>query len=187
MKTRQGIRLASLVSVACLVVVASAANASAYAFNCGKFLGSSPAISYRYYDMVGAYQTAFGEAQSAWDATSAPGFFDYEPSEEDPMVNVQDGSYTWGDWAEMTATCAAGVWLYNEVTIRFNTRTMGSLTAYQKRLVAEHEAGHGYGLEHVTATCSSTAKAVMSTGSTKFGCTGTPPWADDVNGVVAKY
>lgn len=64
---------------------------------------------------------------------------------------------------------------------------MSGLSSYQKKLVAEHEIGHAYGLTHVTATCDSAAKAVMSQGSIKFSCVGTPRWPDDVSGVNAKY
>lgn len=186
---RSGPRVAlGAVALFMAALVVSASPASAYAFECGKFLSSSPTISYRYYSMTSTYQTAFGQAQSAWDATSSPGYFNYEPDNGDPMVEVRDGSYSWGAWAQTSwQGCPTGLWAYNEVYIAFNTRTMGGLTSSQKKLVAEHEAGHAYGLDHVSATCSSSSKAVMSQGETKFSCSGTAPWADDVNGVNAKY
>lgn len=39
-------------------------------------------ISYRHFDMYDAYETAFAQAQSAWDATSAPGYFSLTSSSD---------------------------------------------------------------------------------------------------------
>ena len=59
---------------------------------------------------------------------------------------------------------------------------MGSLTAYEKQMVAEHELGHAYGLwENNNQGC-----VVMRQGRDKFTC-GSMPTADDIAGVEAIY
>jgi hypothetical protein len=59
---------------------------------------------------------------------------------------------------------------------------MAGLTAYQKKVVAEHEIGHAYGLgEAPQSGC-----RVMRPGTFKFTC-GTMPATDDINGANAIY
>ena len=138
-------------------------------------------ISYRYFAVTQPYRTAFGTAQSDWDATTAPGWFDEQSTSLDPEVNVVDDhlSATW--WAQASWSCTGGG-LYggNEVQIQFNERTMAGLSAFERHVVAEHEIGHAYGLDHVD-NC-----AVMKQGDAKFTC-GAMPAADDVNGVHHVY
>ncbi|MFG1992696.1 hypothetical protein ACGFJ7_22225 [Actinoplanes sp. NPDC048988] len=72
------------------------------------------------------------------------------------------------------------------IEIDFNDRTMAGLTTRQKWIVAAHEWGHAYGLGHVSMSCAG-RPSVMEQGGSKFGCPGTPPWADDVAAVDDIY
>ena len=53
--------------------------------------------------------------------------------------------------------------------------------------ILEHELGHAYGLNHSGLTCAAPGPSVMVQGEGKFACGGTPPWAEDVNGVTDRY
>jgi hypothetical protein len=53
--------------------------------------------------------------------------------------------------------------------------------------VAIHELGHVYGLDHVEWMDCQGRPSIMQQGFQKFGCPGTPPWADDVIGVNNIY
>lgn len=177
--------------VVLLVLVAhglTARPAAAYSFLCGRYTGSDPGISYRFYSVTTAYQDAFNQAQYAWDSTSAPGFFAHDQDNGDPMLEVRDDSYSWDDWARMSYDgCTFEYWDFNETRINFNTRTMNGLTAREKKIVGEHEAGHSYGLDHEYYDCTNPGPTVMKPGTSKFSCGGDGPWYDDVQGVKAKY
>ncbi|MFE6332734.1 hypothetical protein ACFVOK_05875 [Streptomyces sp. NPDC057798] len=164
--------------------------AQAYVTNCGSFWGvdGNDPISYRYYSITTTYYNAFNSAQGRWDDTSASGFFRYEKDNGDPMVEVRDASYAWDDWARASWDgCPLGYWAYNEVRINFNSRTMSGLSVREKKIVAEHELGHAYGLAHTTYGCTSPGPAVMKRGKEKFSCGSDGPWYDDVQGVKSKY
>lgn len=185
MYLRRTITLAMAAAVTLAFVQAT--GASAYTFNCGRFDGTYPTITYRFYSVGSTWTTAFDQGQYAWDATTAPGYLLSAQSDSDPMVSVNDGSYSWDSWAKNSGTCFGGIWVGNEVDQYYNTRSTGSLTPYQKKLVAIHELGHAYGIDHTSLTCSSPGPSVMRQGSGKFSCSGTAPWTDDVNGSRARY
>lgn len=139
-------------------------------------------ISYRFFSVNSAYETAFKDAEAAWDATTAPGYFQEQSWSWDPEVNVIDEEYPYTWWARTVGTVDGdGTWSGNEVEIQYNLSTMDDLTAYQKKIVSEHELGHAYGLDHVLDGCH-----VMRQGEFKFTC-GAMPTADDIAGVEAIY
>ncbi len=167
-----------------VVLVFTPGIASAYATHgCAYDSNSISPISYRFFSVNSAYETAFSDAEAAWDATSAPGYFSEQSSSWDPEINVIDGEYSGSWWAQTVWTCDSDdTYGGNEVEIKFDTGDMASLNANKKKLVAEHEIGHAYGLDHVSSGCH-----VMKQGTYKFTCTGSLPSSDDVSGVDAIY
>jgi hypothetical protein len=164
-------------------MAATPAPANAYVVhNCQYDPDSISPISYKFFDVTSAFQTAFKDGEAAWDATSSPGFFREFPYLVDPEINVTDGSFS-GDWlARTTWGCSNGWYSGNEVNIQFDTVDMSDLTAYQKKITAEHELGHAYGL----ADTPQTGCRVMRQGEYKWTC-GSMPAADDINGVNYIY
>jgi hypothetical protein len=165
------------------LLVVTAPSAGAYELYGGKYDdGSIDPISYRFFSVNAAYETAFKDAEAAWDATSAPGYIQEQSWSWDPEINVIDGYYVGDFYAQTLCTITGdGTWDGNEVQIDFNTRTLDSKSAYEKKLTAEHEIGHAYGLDHETGC------VIMHEYSYYFTCGGTFPKADDVNGVHAIY
>ncbi|MFA5054684.1 MAG: hypothetical protein WC562_00715 [Dehalococcoidia bacterium] len=143
-------------------------------------------IEYKFYSVDLLYILAFRNAEAVWDATSAPGYFSEKSLSLDPEIEVRNADFGTGFWAitEGTDTNRDRLWDGNEVRIYFNSNAneMGSLTAYQKMVVAEHELGHAYGhAENNNQGC-----VLMRQGWDKFTC-GTMPTADDIAGVDAIY
>lgn len=140
-------------------------------------------ISYRFFSVDSAYETAFKDAEAAWDATTAPGYFKEQSWSVDPEINVVDGEYSGSWWAQVVWRCDGdGTYDGNEVELQFDTGDMSDLSAKEKKLVAEHEIGHAYGLGHVFSGCH-----VMRQGEYKFTCSGSLPSSDDVAGVEEVY
>ena len=84
----------------------------------------------------------------------------------------------------MQYSCGSdGTYLGNEVTIEFNTGVMDFAPAHEKKIIAIHELGHAYRLDHVDTTdCSS----VMTQSEAVFQCDHDPT-QDDVDGVNIIY
>lgn len=166
--------------------------ANAWVLNGCKYAGTNPAIGYRYYSLSSIWQSAFNSGQNERDATSAPGYFTYTPSDDTPDIKVQDywSSSTW--WGLAQGGCDSGggqVW-YNElVTITFNNRTADSLSATEKFPVATHELGHAYGLAHSSLGCGTNRPVMRSDATWVYDNCGDPwaPYPNDVNGVDAVY
>lgn len=148
-------------------------------------------IQYRFFSVGSAYETAFKEAENAWDGTLSPGYFDEHSMSLDPEINVLDEdrieedtfawAFTTGDPDDGPHCADDGTHKGNEVSITFNTTIMDSVSAHKKKMVAIHELGHAYGLGHVITEC-----RVMRSSEEIFTC-GTLPSDDDVDGVIALY
>ena len=181
-------------TVACAVLAfltsTATAQSSGYAFTgCRYDPDSIDPISYRFFGVGSEYQTAFRDAETVWDRTSASGYFSEHHTSLDPEINVTDSSlpYTWG--GKVTGHCskAAGAtfgnYTGNEVELQFNTRVLDSYTSHNKKLVAMHEIGHAYGLDHVSSGCRLMRHRLDQYNS----CGVAMPSADDVAGVNAIY
>ena len=83
----------------------------------------------------------------------------------------------------MSGTCPndTGLWKNNEVKMDYNNTEMDKFNTYQRKVIAEHEFGHAYGLAHVYSGC-----CLMKQGDHKFTC-GTMPDADAIEGVEDLY
>lgn len=175
-----------------LAVLSTAAPAEAYSHNCGKYSGTDPDITYKKYSVGSAWSAAFDQGQYEWDTASGvpTTFLPASSTDDDPMLEVRDDSYSDDWWAFTDWACwyPGSDYIGNETSQKYNTRTTTDLTATNKKYVAIHELGHSLGLGHVDMDSSCLPRrAVMSQGTNKFGCSGTPPWADDQNGVIEKY
>ena len=140
-------------------------------------------ITYRFFSVHSNYETAFKNAEHAWDGTTAPGYFKEDSWSVDPEINVTDGFYGSGWNAVMIGPCLnTGEWDGNEVSIDFNRTEMDGNSATSKKNTAMHEIGHAYGLDHVSSGC-----RLMRDSTIIDTCGATFPTPDDVAGVKARY
>ena len=140
-------------------------------------------ITYKFFSVESNVKAAVRSADDEWDDTDAPGYF-RRTNSLDPEIEITD-YHSSGNWdGRMIGNCpqGGGEWDGNEVDIEFNNRKMDTRTDKQRMLIAEHELGHAYGLDHVWGGCH-----VMRQGSYKFTCSGPLPSSDDVLGVEARY
>lgn len=181
-----------LIALFMAFMVLPARSAEAWVLNGCKYAGTNPAIGYRYYSLSSPWQTAFGSGQTAWNSTSAAGYFISTPLDPTPNIKVQDywTSSTW--WGLAQGGCDSGggqIW-YNElVTITFNNRTADGLPTTDKFLIATHEQGHAYGLAHSSLGCGSNRPVMRSDATWVYDNCGDPyaPYPNDVAGVNAAY
>jgi len=179
-----------LMSTLVLVVQAPA---DAYQLNpdgC-RWSGSEPAIGYRFSYVEWDYQSATGQADLAWDATAANGYFYQTSSTSDDDVVVYDDDYGANSYVAWVAGgCDSNHIWYDPLYLRWNQHYMDSETAQAKKAVGVHELGHVYGLWHnQTSGCvGSQAGLMYDPALTKYAnCGWTTPTSDDVSGVQAIY
>ena len=147
--------------------------------------GSIDPISYKFFIVTSEIETAVRDGAADWNSTAAPGYFAEQWWSLDPEIHVSDGEYA-GTWWATTIFTDEGDGTYdgNEVEIKFDFGDMEDLTEYQKKLVAEHELGHAYGLDEHNVDHAH----VMIQGEAKFAYSDNElPSAGDVAGVEAIY
>lgn len=139
-------------------------------------------ITYRFRSVGSVQVTAFKNAEAAWDATSAPGYFKETSLSWDPEIDVYDGSYA-GTWVALTSwTCTGGYYNGNEVRVKFDTVDLIPYGTSARKDIAIHELGHAYGLGHTYAGC-----RVMLDGLDFLDCSASFPASNDVSGVQVLY
>lgn len=171
-------------------MIVAAAPAEGFAFSGCKWggtFGDNSALKYRFSSVTTGWVTAFNQGQYAWDVKPVPGYFTETTSTTSMNILVRDYSMSADTWGLTTTPCSGGTYS-NNVTVDFNSTA--SLAAGSMKLVVMHELGHSYGLAHVSNGCSDQriGPAIMQPDATVLNqCGGSPPYADDVNGVNARY
>lgn len=133
--------------------------------------------------MTSYYTARITEAIGAWNSRSIPVTLWNHSGTTPAQVQIWDASYSWPAWAQVVYSCSGGYFTNNSVRMEINTRTMATLTTKEDRFVIIHEFGHALSLGHTTLGC---GVSIMRSNA-NVGCSGSPPWPDDVAGVNAKY
>lgn len=184
MKYRSFLNSILIIVIGALVGVGFTTSAFAYiTTGCKYSPGSIDPISFRFFAVAdSSYIDATKHGASAWNATSAPGYFEEHSSSLDPEVNVTDDSYPLDtSFAWVYFTCSGGEYAGNEVNFVWNSYTASSRTVSQKQRIGTHELGHAYGLDHVSTLC----RIMRLDVGYMTDCTITTPATDDVNGAIA--
>ena len=153
--------------------------------------GSQPPIGYYFISVGSPYQTATRNADSAWDATSSPGYF-FEAPNSVTAVHVFDGDYgANGKLAWVTGGCGGDIYWELPLDLYWNQHYLDDDNASVKKAVGVHELGHVYGLwdkSHLDCHNQLNHGAMMNGGATMYNlCGWTTPKVDDVEGVNAIY
>jgi hypothetical protein len=189
---RAGQAAAGLVAAASFVTLAATAPASGYVLNPAgcKWAGFEPQIGYRFESVTAPYITATYDADSARDATSAPGFF-YEGSLQQVLVYDRYAGSNQPD-AWVSGNCGSNkIWI-TPLTLTYNQTRVDAYSASKKKALAVHEFGHLYGLAHAPShrDCHNqvghAAQMIQGYEAVTL-CGWTNPSADDVAGAVEVY
>jgi hypothetical protein len=150
-----------------------------------RYAGTNPTIDVRNnINSTSPYTAALSRGITRWNDSPAPGQFRFVTSGANVEAWQTYSSRTEWAWTTVTGGCPNGYYSQTQ-DLTFNTRTMDSFSDRQKWVVAVHELGHVYGLDHTASSCN--RPSVMKQGEDKFSCPGTPPWNDDLTGVNNIY
>lgn len=134
------------------------------------------------------WKTALSDASTAWWRAGVRGSFGPATSGNYSMV-VQTANFVEGYLGQASWVCGwngfhlAGYNLY----VRFNLRTTGSMSAWQRRYIAVHELGHIIGVDHTPWGCGVSIMKSNSNVQDPACANLTPPWSDDIKGYHYLY
>jgi len=175
-----------------LVLAVILLSAEAYVQNPDKCKMPDSSIGYYFSAITSPYQIAFTSAESAWDSTTAWGYF-HSTTYSAANIRVYDYAYGASEPIAWTAGACSydSVWNNGRVDIRFNQTKMDSYPTLKKKATAAHELGHAYGLahtEHYDCHDQVGHSGIMTGGAWTYNnCSWSTPKTDDVAGVNYVY